>query len=406
MPLIYARQIIEVLRKFILQPIRFSDLKGEYYSTEMWDETDRQKDGTISRRTQFPSSVGQWIVSGPHFYVGSPFYKTPRRVCKEKAHYDVLDLSELPDDYLPRTNYIPARGADTYLRLTPRVPWEEKEPVTEFYRLIFRRRLNHSQERTLIPSILPPGAAHVHPVLSTAFKDSRNLIIFNGLCSSIIYDFLLKTTGKSDLLESTLEQLPIVANENSLAVRALRLNCVTTSYCHLWEACWNEVFKKDCWAKEDPRLDPDKFMCLTSQWQRSCVLRTDYERRQALVEIDVLTAMALDLTLDELKTIYRVQFPVLRQNEQDTWYDRNGRIVFTVSKGLPSVGFSRPEWEQIKDMQSGAVERKIVDDTRPGGPRERTIVYAAPFDRCDRELDYEIVWVEFERRLGGKRAVA
>lgn len=116
--------------------------------------------------------------------------------------------------------------------------------------------------------------------------------------------------------------------------------------------------------------------------------------------------MTLGLTLDELKTIYRVQFPVLRQNEQDTWYDRRGRIVFTASKGLPGVGFSRPEWEQIKDMKSGTVERTVTDDTLPGGPRECTIVYEAPFDRCDREQDYEIVWAEFERRFGAKKAVA
>ena len=60
--------------------------------------------------------------------------------------------------------------------------------------------------------------------------------------------------------------------------------------------------------------------------------------------------MAFGLTLDELCTIYRVQFPVLNQNERDTWYDRNGRIVFTVSRlrvvrvaalspALPEPGF-------------------------------------------------------------------
>ncbi len=116
---------------------------------------------------------------------------------------------------------------------------------------------------------------------------------------------------------------------------------------------------------------------------------------QALVEIDVLAAMALD----ELKTIYRVQFPVLRMYEADTWYDQKSRIVFTCSKGLKGVGFSRPEWNKIKGMKSGMIERTIMDDTMPGRPRERTTVYHAPFDRCDRERDYEIAWVEFEKRL-------
>jgi hypothetical protein len=131
-------------------------------------------------------------------------------------------------------------------------------------------------------------------------------------------------------------------------------------------------------------------------------LRTDYERRQALVEIDALVAISLGLSLDELKTIYRAQFPVMREYENDTWYDRNGRIVFTCSKGLPGVGFSRTEWDGIKHKTSGTVERTVMDDTMPSGPRERTIVYEAPFDKCDREKDYEIAWAEFERRFGKK----
>jgi hypothetical protein len=65
-------------------------------------------------------------------------------------------------------------------------------------------------------------------------------------------------------------------------------------------------------------------------------------------------------------TIYRIRFPVLRQNENDAWYDRKSRIVFTCSKGLPGVDFSRAEWNEIKEMKSGTVSRTIMDDTLPG----------------------------------------
>jgi hypothetical protein len=67
-------------------------------------------------------------------------------------------------------------------------------------------------------------------------------------------------------------------------------------------------------------------------------------------------------------------------------------------EGLTGVGFRRPEWEPIKNMKSRSVSRTIMDDTLPGGPRERTIVYEAPFDCCNREQDYETIWAEFERR--------
>src|SRR5204862_8185210 len=125
-----------------------------------------------------------------------------------------------------------------------------------------------------------------------------------------------------------------------------------------------------------------RYSTLGPEWRWETPLRTEYERRQALIEIDVLAARALNLTLDELRTIYRIQFPVLQENERDTWYDQRGRIVFTCSKGLPGVGFSRPEWERIKTMTSGVATRTIQEDTFPGGPKERVIEYIAPFDRC------------------------
>lgn len=126
------------------------------------------------------------------------------------------------------------------------------------------------------------------------------------------------------------------------------------------------------WSKKDSRLH---IFDLSSDWHYEYPLRSDYRRRQALVEIDVLVAQKMRMTLEQLLTIYQIQFPVLRQNEAKTWYDANGRIVFTNNRGLTGVGFSRPEWENgIKGAPAGKkFYRPITDDTMPGGSVERTV---------------------------------
>jgi hypothetical protein len=82
--------------------------------------------------------------------------------------------------------------------------------------------------------------------------------------------------------------------------------------------------------------------------------------------------------------------------KDNTFYDQRGRIVFTASKGLPGVGFTRPEWNAIKDMQSGTITRTITDTTLPTGPVERVIEYHAPYTRNNREQDYATVWAKLE----------
>ena len=125
----------------------------------------------------------------------------------------------------------------------------------------------------------------------------------------------------------------------------------------------------------------------------------------ALVEIDVLVAQALGLTLDQLIEIYRIYFPVLQENEAGTWYDQNGRIVWTCSKGLPGVGWlndkgkspGRAAWEKIFASNPSELTCAAIDDTMPGGPREVTRHFVGPFTRSDRIEDYRRAWAHFER---------
>lgn len=404
LPALHSQNLVSVLEKFVAQEKRLGNLHNQYYTTQNWNEVNAQKDNTIRRDTQFPKSPEELILSGPHFFVGTPVFQTPKKVCDTHRAYNIIDLTQIPDDYLPRTNYAPDCSSTEYCRRTSCVPWDNKKPVTEFYRLVCRRQLQSANERTLIPAIAPKYSAHINTTISYSFKENSRLLDFTSFCFSIVFDFFIKTTGKGDFYESTAQVLPLLKASPIMKIRTLALNCLTIYYKELWEDCWQETYTQDTWTKpEDPRLNANFFAQLTPHWQRNNALRTDYERRQALVEIDVLAAKALGLTLEELITIYRVQFPVMQQYERETYFDMNGRIIFTTSKGLTGVGLPRKGnkakgiigWEDVQGMETGTVEVTVEDDTLPDGPIGRTIIYQAPFVKCDRVQDYRTAWNQF-----------
>ena len=440
LPALHSRELFTVVQKLASYPRRFANLEGSFYSTGHWHETMSQRNGTIRRETRFPPNTSEMVVSGPHFSVGNPLNKTPRTRCTKSNDYDCLDLTVLPDDYLPRSNYVRACNKEEYVRRTPRVSWVENgeaehRPVTEFFRIVNREMVGTSSWRTLSTALIPKGVASINSVVTTTFRNSAHCVDFFALTVSIVLDFFIKSTGSGHVNVSLLNRLPMLAEDcppsirSALRVRALSLSCLTEHYAELWEAiCATplpenpsrrhiDAFNADRWTSSDRRLPATFFADLTPTWNRNVALRTDLARRQAMVEIDVLAAKALNLTLDELLTIYRVQFPVMRQYEADTWYDANGRIVFTASKGLPGVGLPRKPrrgdtsytidspsdqatnvalgWEEVRSLESAKIRREFFDDTQPGGCIGREIEYVAPFTRCDREQDYRATWDAF-----------
>lgn len=389
---IHTKGFLRVLNKISRFP---NKLNQDLYHTECWHETGSQNDGTLKRTTKWANyNEYEWILNGPHFFISNPLYKTPREDCNQNSEYDIINLQEIKGDFVPRTNYSPILNSSELINLTrelrPNIYWIDE------YKVCFSGRLSLTGERTLQPALFPPKVSHIHAVASVYLENITDLIEFAGLSSSLILDFFIKILGKSGLYKSSIQAFPCKLTnfyKSALIIRTLLLNSLVNAYSALWEISWHEAYKEDHWSKNDNRLK--SFNSLTKEWQWETPLRNWYERRQALVEIDVITAMALSLTLDELILIYNVQFPVLQQNEDDTWYDTTGNIVFTCSKGLTGIGVNRSVWETIIDLKKGETYEHTIEKSELYYGKK--VIYYAPFDKCNRVEDYKVAWAHFDK---------
>ena len=399
---IHSSKIISVIEKLGQFEGNIKELENRI--SEGWHETTDVNEGNIRRETRFPNlEQFEMVYSGPHFFVSNPLYKSPKEVCHNHHEYDTIDPLLIDEEYLPRTNFVPQNVMAGYTSNVKGFRVVNNSSGTDsytdwlnYYKVGFRNMLSQTGERTLTVALFPPKSSHIHGVISIIFKNANNLIEVLGLTSSIVLDFFIKTVGSANLGESRIQAFPLGIKERfrrHLSSRTLLLNCLNKYYASLWEEQWQTAYLQDNWSKNDTRLKV--FDTLTKEWQWSIPLRNWFERRQALVEIDVITAMALGLDLDELILIYNVQFPVLQQNEDDTWYDATGNIVFTCSKGLTGVGVDRPVWDSIKDMKVGGTYEHTIEKSELYYGKK--ITYHAPFDKCDRVEDYKTAWAHFEK---------
>jgi len=408
----HATELLSALEKMSDIPRTLRNHANEITYSGMWHETNSRKDGTIKDDIHFPTSVKALIYSSPFIGVANPLLQSTRRNYRVNSDYDPIDLTDIPEDYMPRVKYSQACTDTEYKSRVQKMadPNQENGVPSRFdavYRLCCRRMVPVTGERTLQASCVHPGAAWVNTITGYGVHPERYalLALMSGLEASLPYDFLVRSIGKMDIHSSTLQLFPVPESvlAPEIRLRGLLLNCLTKPYADLWRSCWNKSYTSMSWAKDDPRLTADTFTSLTDEWNWHTPLRTDYERRQALVELDVLASMALGITLAELIDIYRLTFTVLSGYEDDTWYDANGRIVFS-KKNYGDLTFKRPDFEKIKNAPAGEVfTRTIMDDTQPGGPRERTIEYVAPFDKCERVEDYKTAWKFFTQKYGDNK---
>ena len=406
---IHSKEIISILQVFS----NFRSKVGEYQPlvSEGLHETMSVDRGIMKRNTIFPDYLNsELIYSGPHVFAGNPIYKTPRSVCRLNSDYDVVDLSRIDDSFIPRTNYTPIyskQKLSTIIKGFEMGNDSNGQPVydnwLDYYKMAFRRMIGSDSERSLSGGIILPNCMHIGGIVSTAFRDYRNLIEFAGLSSSIPLDFYVKTLGISDIHANRVLSFPLGIDEQYkpfLFSRTLRLNCLTSYYAPLWKEAFNKAYSLDSWSINDSRLSP--FSQLSENWGHDSPLRNHFERRLALIEIDVISSMALGLTLDDLIKVYYVQFPILQQYENETYYDKMGNIVFTVNRGLGGVGVERRKWEEIRDQQDGKTYIHTIDPAKSELYGGQQVTYYAPYTKCDRIEDYRRAWAHFEKVFNDK----
>lgn len=409
---IHSQETLHLVRALRSQTKIGQAIRGLYLASPMWGEADVTKRKKImTLQSSFVEPGNAVVIKSPCIYTGNPLYKCPERICSAKEHFEEIDLAQVDKDYSPRTVFQPLISSRDLYDLSPSVPWSNAKHHDHF-RVAYRRMVQPARERTLAAALIPPGWHHVETVMSMSFEREDDLLRVLPLLMSLPLDFVVKTLQIQDIRDHAVRRLPWAAVSDIAVHRALKLNALTAAYASLWNRHASELATCD-WSKADPRLCRRRALDCSS-WSPTTPFRTDFERRMALIEVDVLVSMALGLTCDHLLEMYRTQFPVLIDNEQYTWHDQKGQIVWTSARGLTGVGWRKQdgkkptlrEWlESYSGLPAGEILTCDVQiDFIPNGPVNVRREFEAPFTLSDREADYRQAWAFFEARAEKKAA--
>lgn len=395
-PAIHAQSLMNVLTRIGEYPCKVSDLKENAFGTTMWSETGAQEDNTIEYNVHYPCDELDGIISGPLIGISNPVFQSCMDEClTHRAFYNV-DISYVDEDYIQQCKYGIKCSRNEFLSKIPLTPWNTK--YSSEYKILARRRLGQNQERTLISALYPRGITHVNTVTGIVLRDAKDLVTLSGVMSSIVIDGYIRILKKSDVYFDTVEGFPVIRGkyQNAIMIRALLLNAVSTHYETLWKAVWSADYTNEKWARRDSHLADEDFLKLSENWTREEGFVSDYARRELLMEIDVLVAMAIGMSLDDLLNLYSLQFPLTKQYEDDTWYDNSGSIVFTSSRGLSQIGVDRACWNENRN-KTEITKEILVNYTKEKNVIEKR--YLSPYVKGNRCDEYKEIWTGFEARF-------
>jgi hypothetical protein len=323
--------------------------------------------------------------------VATPFFKQPPGTGTKGRPQD---LTTLLDDALPRSEYSRATDVETYYGAQDKwVDYREPDRAvryTKFYRVMWRYMIPDDTDRSLFPAIYPPGPAHIHGIRSLAMPSSRETVLVAGFMAALPIDYLLRVTKTEHFDVANVRAMPAPEAIHPLAVplllRTLRLNCLTTVYADLWSELYVAAWREESWVTNWPSIVP--LGDIGSTWGRATPLRTEYERRAALVEIDALVAVWLGIAEEHLEAIYPARYPVLGDYEDATWFDSDGRKL-AGNWNTFGTGQTKEHWQQFQ---------AYLEDPAKNPPPDG---YQPPFYKADRIGEYRQAHAAFTERMKG-----
>ncbi|MDT0401924.1 class I SAM-dependent DNA methyltransferase [Streptomyces edwardsiae] len=374
---------IETLGSFNSRLIHFSPKISSGYH-----ELAAKKDGLIRWGNQGVDALSDLILQGPHFAGATPLSKQPKIPCRSNNDWVPLPSDQIEEDEVPRSNYIRATDVATYYSAQDQ--WDD-QPYTEYFRLAWRVMIAFNSARSLHAALIPPGPAHTHGVHSMALSSNYLTVLNAGFWASLPLDYLLRITGRANLMAGESRKMPAPQPNHPLAhplvLRTLRLNTLTRAYAPLW----NELFHPS-WPSYEPWANPHWQHLeplaghLTPTWEYETPLRTEYERRAALVELDALVSVWLGISADQLVAIYKSRYPVLSDYESATYFDTSGRKI---AANHNTYGYGQTKQDYID----------LLAHLENPGTTPPPDGYTAPFYKADRETEMRAAHAHFQARL-------
>ncbi len=390
--MVYAvnASVAAALDRLSRAPQRIGDLGLRF--SQGWNETTDFRRGYFVERWGQPDSWDDVILQGPHLFVATPMYKSPNKAMRSNKDWATTDFEALSESAIPITAYEPV--GDRYQYDSAYTDWGDDDnpnPARDHYRVAWRSMAAPRNERTLISALIPPGAAQLsQSVYAAGSLDGsiESIVLASAFMSSLLSDFFVRSSPKSSVPMSIINQIPYVSNSplmSELRLRILRLSCLTDAYAALWESGFESGFADCSWTSLPLGTSDSRSISVDQRrWSIDTPLRRNAYRRQALVELDALVALMLGVSADELCSLYRSQFAVLYGYDRRlSYYDCNGRLV-------PRSVFRI--WRKMGDSLT-------LEDRTAANPAGNVYTYELPFVTLDREADMRQAYAEFERRL-------